>query len=242
MQTFMYIVALVMLAILFGIVSIYLLRKHIDHVRSLDRAYLRILIPRKDSDADERKEQSRDFKEHIGVMEQLLVAMGALYSKNILQRILGQHTYSLEYIAHQDQLFFYIVVPTKYQVLIEKQITSYFPDAVIEDTQEINIFENATHTSNTYMYLKKNFVYPIKTYDKLESDPINNITNALSKLGFGESCAFQVLLRPTNNRWQNKASKKDAKLEKGSSSSFSLNPFRFITGALSAIISSSDDE
>lgn len=74
-------------------------------------------------------------------MEQLMVALNALYSRKIKDKILGQHTFSLEYIAHQDQIFFYVVAPADYQILIEKQITSYYPDAVIEDTDELNIFE-----------------------------------------------------------------------------------------------------
>ena len=107
-----------------------------------------------------------------------------------------------------------MVIPRKYQTLIEKQITSYYSDAVIEDTDEVNIFAKAKYYSNTLMYLSKESVYPIKTYDKLESDPINNITNALSKLEYDESCAIQILLRPTSNRWQKKASKKASKLQK----------------------------
>jgi len=117
-------------------------------------------------------------------------------------------------VSHEDQIFFYVVAPEAFQGLIEKQITSYYPDAVIDETQEVNIFAKATHYANTYMYLKKGYVYPIKTYDKLESDPINNITNALSKFDHDESCAIQILLRPTGNRWQKKASKKAGKLQK----------------------------
>lgn len=80
------------------------------------------------------------------------------------------------------------------------------------------------------MYMSKDYVYPLKTYDKLESDPINNITNALSKLGTDESCAIQMVLRPTNNRWQVKASRKSGKLQKNTSSGFTLNPLKWIAG------------
>ena len=220
----------------------YFLRKFIDHKRSLDRAYLQVLIPRRDSDSDEKKETIRDFKEQIGLMEQLLVAMGALHSSKIVEKILGQHTFSLEYIAHQDQIFFYVVIPRTYQSLIEKQITSYYPDAVIEDTREVNIFASASHYANTYMYLNKNFVYPIKTYDKLESDPINNITNALSKLDHDESCAIQILLRPTSNSWQAKASQKASKLQKSGGSSFTLNPLKLLGSIIGVFTNSEDDK
>ncbi|MBU0647790.1 type IV secretion system DNA-binding domain-containing protein [Patescibacteria group bacterium] len=44
-------------------------------------------------------------------------------------------------------------------------------------------------------------MYPIKTYDTMESDPLNNITNALSKLHDFEGAAIQYIIRPVNNKW-----------------------------------------
>ena len=37
--------------------------------------FLRILIPKKDSEMDEKKETVRDFKEQISLMEQLLSSL-----------------------------------------------------------------------------------------------------------------------------------------------------------------------
>jgi len=36
----------------------------------------------------------------------------------------------------------------------------------------------------------------------LESDPINNITNAFSKLEEDESAALQIILKPIDDDWQ----------------------------------------
>ena len=48
---------------------------------------------------------------------------------------------------------------------------------------------------------------PIKTYQNLETDPLNFIANAMSKLEFhGEGCAVQVLIKP-NQSWQDDAKK-----------------------------------
>ena len=63
----------------------------------------------------------------------------------------------------------------------------------IEETKEINIFENRKAWSTTYMHTGKHFAYPFKTYQKLESDPINNITNAFSKLEEDQSAALQIM-------------------------------------------------
>jgi len=40
----------------------------------------------------------------------------------------------------------------------------------------------------------------------LESDPINNITSALSKLEEDESASVQILLKPIDDDWQKECS------------------------------------
>jgi hypothetical protein len=42
--------------------------------------FLRVLIPKKESDLDEKKETLHDFKAHISLMEQLLASLKALSS------------------------------------------------------------------------------------------------------------------------------------------------------------------
>jgi len=75
MTNFLIYFTIAIAAILLIEAGVYLLRKFVDHRRSMHRVYLRVMIPRKDSDADEKKETIRDFKEQVGLMEQLLVAM-----------------------------------------------------------------------------------------------------------------------------------------------------------------------
>jgi hypothetical protein len=43
-------------------------------------AFLRVLIPKKDSEQDERKDTTRDFKEQVSLMEQLLASLKSLHS------------------------------------------------------------------------------------------------------------------------------------------------------------------
>jgi hypothetical protein len=53
---------------------------------------------------------------------------------------------------------------------------------------------------------------PVRTYQKLESDPINNITNAFSKLEEDESAVIQILLKPIVDDWQTKSTKASTKI------------------------------
>jgi hypothetical protein len=123
---------------------------------------------------------------------------------------------------------FYIVIPKNYKYLIEKQINGFYTDAVIEETTEVNIFENRKYIASSYLNTKKEFFYPIKTYQKLESDPINNITNAFSKMEEDESATIQIILRPIDDDWQGECMKYSTKLMKGKKIIMSFNPIKII--------------
>ncbi len=107
----------------------------------LGMVFLRVLLPRKDSDADEKKETSRDFKEQVSLMEQLLSSLRSIGQGSIFARALGGRSFSLEIVANEQEIFFYVVVPKEMRLLFEKQITGFYPDAVIDATPEVNIFE-----------------------------------------------------------------------------------------------------
>jgi hypothetical protein len=85
---------------------------------------------------------------------------------------------------------------------------------LVEEDVEPNIFENKKYIETTYINTKKDFFLPIKTYQKLESDPINNITNALSKLEEDESASIQIILKPIDDDWQQDCSNASSKIMK----------------------------
>ena len=164
-------------------------------------AFLHILIPKKESDLDEKKDivgQHGNFKEVVAIMEQLLASLQSIGKDNYI---------SMEYIAYHEQVHFYMVVPYNLRDIVEKQITSYYPDAIVDLQEEPNIFREDSVQEVAEIVLKKSFALPVKTYQQLESDPINSITNSLSKLAKDEGAMLQILLRPESNKWQDKAKK-----------------------------------
>ncbi len=130
-------------------------RRKIALKRSLEMVFLRVIIARKDSDQDERKETVKDFREQISIMEQLLASLKSLYSSTLMGWLFGQEYLSLEYVAHKSEIYFYIVVPRRAKLMVEKQIIGFYPDAFIEETSEINIFENRSVVRGEIMKLKK---------------------------------------------------------------------------------------
>lgn len=203
---------------------------------------MRVILPKKTSDLDERQETQRDFKEVIALMEQLLSSLKSISSSKLSKKLLGQDHISLEYIAHENEIMFYVVCPYDYKDLIEKQINGFYSDAVIEETPEVNIFKNRKYWTGTYLTLKKPYYYPIKTYQKLESDPINNITNAFSKLDEDESGAIQILIKPTDDDWQQECSEVSSAIMEGKKAGFSLNPFKAVVWLINLFLSSEEDK
>lgn len=218
-----------------------LMRKRENYKRTLSLCFLKVSMPKRESDLDEKKETQKDFKETIAIMEQLLASMKSIYSGKIKKRFLGQDILSFEYVVEGSEIYFYIVCPKKYQALIEKQITWYYQDAVIEETPEINIFAGRKYFEWTYIFTKKPFYYPIKTYQKLESDPINTITNAFSKLGEDESAVLQILLKPIDDDWQEKCTKMSSKLMSGKKHYFTLNPLELLKNFANFLLTASQD-
>lgn len=145
---FMYILeillTLILLAGLFNLV-IFALREKESMKRSGNVIYLRITMPKKDSDQDEKRETSKDFKEQISLMEQLLSSLKSIHSSKILTKILGQDILSLEYIAVDGEILFYIVCPKQYKKLIEKQINGFYTDAIIEETEKPLVLSGQKH-------------------------------------------------------------------------------------------------
>lgn len=204
-------------------------RRRIAFRRSLEMTFLRVIIARKDSDQDEKKETVKDFREQISIMEQLLASLKSLYSSTAIGWLFGQEYISLEYVAHEQEIYFYIVVPKHSKLLVEKQVLGFYPDALIEETNEINIFEGKKVVRGEIMKLKKPYEYPIRTYQKLESDPMNGILSAFSKLREDESSVIQILLRPVDDDWQERIKKHIRKTEKKHTGiHLSWNPLHWI--------------
>lgn len=130
-------------------------RHRIAMDRSLGMVFLRVIIARKDSDSDEKKETVKDFREQISIMEQLFASLKSLHSSAFKSWFFGQEYLSLEYVAHENELYFYIVVPKKSKLLVEKQIIGFYPDCLIEETPEVDIFENRNIIRGEIMKMKK---------------------------------------------------------------------------------------
>jgi len=178
---------------------------HAKHLVSL-----KVILPRADSKVDQEKRTEKDFKEKIAVMEQLYRALWEVRNLHFWQMIhfwIFRHIImSFELFLEEGQLTFYVVTQPKLVSIVEKQITSYYPNAEVTPHETPEIWPKGSKLIGYNMVFSKLFVYPLRYYTDMQDDPLNGIANVLSKLREGERAAVQVVLKPSfSNKWAAKA-------------------------------------
>ena len=162
---------------------------------------LHITQPRQETEKDRQEAVEKDFREAIGIMEQLyrsLHQIGQLNLGNTIRSALF-HTdlVSFELSYAEQKIDFYVVTNKYYQSIVEKQITSFYPNAYVEPAKELpNPAPKGTKSKSFFFVQKKENWKPFKTYKVLENDPLNAMTNVFSKLQDKDRVGIQFVLRP----------------------------------------------
>ncbi|MDF1497846.1 MAG: type IV secretion system DNA-binding domain-containing protein [Patescibacteria group bacterium] len=209
-----YFIALFTVAVIFVFVKIKLSNSG-KITRSLNMTVLQISVPR--IQEDEQQNKSEKEKENISIMEQLFASLSNIRESMFKKIIYGPFYLSFEIATPIDsnEIFFYISIPRKFKSIIEKQIYSFYSDAEINQIEDYNIFVPNGSSAASYMTLNRNDIFPIKTYRNLEADPLSNITNALSKIPIGKGAAFQLVMKPSSNLWQQESKERLKLMQKG---------------------------
>lgn len=205
--------------------------------------FLKIRIPKRESKEDKESDSqslgaNRDFKDQLGIMKQCFESLAALEDSSWKRKFIGQPFLSFEYVMQNSLMDFYVVVPKKLASILEKQMTAFYPDAYIEEETDYNMFHEGSKTAFCYMHTAREYSFPIRTYQRMNTDPFNNITNALTKMSEDEGAVVQIAIRPVENGWQKKgrAKAKDILDDKKKSLFGSLNPLSFLGDMLSILI------
>ncbi|MCD4761879.1 type IV secretion system DNA-binding domain-containing protein [bacterium] len=182
-----------------------------------DHTIFLVRLP-KDSPGDTQKEETvQQLREDIAKAESIFASIGGLRAQRGLKPFFFGRTdhFSFEIVASKKKIAFYIVTPQKMAEYMEKQIHAYFPDAAIEAMDDYNIFLPNGIIKAGCLKTKRHFIFPIKTYQKQDIDPMNSIINTMSKLDADESMAIQFIVRSAKNNWHRKAAQVRRGIHKG---------------------------
>ncbi len=229
-----------------GIASLIKIRNRFNLNRSLDFTFLQILVPKKESkeEIERERDQTSEIRKVIGIADHLFSSLHGIYSGGAKSFFTEQDFLSLEYIATDGETKFFMGCPRPLVSLVKKQITSFYPEAVVEETTAPKIFHPKTAQSTNHLALSNKSWLPFKTYTRLETDPINNILNTLSNASDedGNSAAIQFMIRPVANTWQKNARQKAKDIKSGKKSIAWYNPLSLIGGLFDLMVKGAGEE
>lgn len=160
--------------------------------KGLHMVLFEVVVPEDNNSNDTRE---KTLKELISSMEQFYAGMLSISSKEG-----GDNFISLE-IANAErssEVVFYVAVPETYKTLFEKQLLSVFHNAKLAIiTDDYNIFNQSGVSVGSIAELDKSGIFPFKTYEFFDHDPLNVILNSFSKVNRGdEGAAIQLIWNP----------------------------------------------
>ncbi|KKR53198.1 MAG: hypothetical protein UT90_C0012G0003 [Parcubacteria group bacterium GW2011_GWA1_40_21] len=161
------------------------------------------------------EEKQKNLKEIVSSMEQFYAGMLSVY--DIKNETAGYFAIELANANHSDEFIFYASVPDFKKELFEKQILSVFPNAKIyEKKDDYNIFNESGVSVGAYLKQAENPIFPIKTYEQFDYDPLNIILNSFSKIDRdGEGAAIQIVFKPAGDYYLKKYKKSLEDINKG---------------------------
>ncbi|HSX42099.1 MAG TPA: type IV secretion system DNA-binding domain-containing protein [Candidatus Saccharimonadales bacterium] len=133
--------------------------------------------------------------------EQLFAALHGIFRTNAE----AQPSISFEIANTQQNIVFYIHVPTDLKDFVLSQIYSQYPNIDVKELsaeEDYAKFSEGNAVAATELTLKRPSTYPIKTFQNFEVDPLSGVTGVLSSAGEGESLWVQTIIRPVDDDWQ----------------------------------------
>lgn len=194
-------------------------REQKNYERGLKMVPLLIHLPPISEDAEGNGRDNRDvIEENISQAQIMYNIIASTWQKGFKHSFYGQRHLSFEIVGSKGFVNFYVAVPVTLVDVVRQAVVSAYPTARLEEVAEHNIFSPVGKISATMggeMSLKKEFGYPIATYQDLKRDAIQSILNALSTLDKDDGAGIQILIRPAESGWTKSAQAVASRKRKG---------------------------
>lgn len=213
--------AMVVLAVVWNIFRRALRRKYQVNA-AMKKKVMLITVPKESAekgDAGQREKSLQEIQEDIAVMETIFLSIGGLTAEKGMKAVVvgRDDSVSFEIVANKGQVSFYIVAPEQLKDFIEQQVHAQYPLAQIDEVSDYNIFSPKGEVAGTEFKFKREPYFHIKSYRHQETDPLNAITNAMSKVAKSDGAALQLVVRSARKGWRGPAIKLASEVQQGKS-------------------------
>lgn len=210
------------LAIVVGIVIYNQYRKTLREAKNYERGLkmvpLLIHLPPSSEDIDGGGRDERDITEEVLSQAQVMYnIIASTATKGFKSKLYGQRHMSFEIVAHEGLVHYYAVVPIVLLDVIRQAVAAAYPSARLEEVEEHNIFSQVGKSSGTIggeLTLKKEYVYPIATYQEAKRDAARALLNALATVTREDGVGIQLLVRPAADGWTKRSIEAAGKIKK----------------------------
>ncbi len=213
-----------------------ILREAKNYERGLKMVPLLIHLPPSSDDIELGARDARDVAEEAISQAQIMYnIIASTATKGFKSRLYGQRHLAFEIIANKGLIHYYLVTPVVLQEVVQQSVLAAYPTARIEECEEHNIFSPSGKISGTIggeLTLRKDFAYPIATYQESKRDAMQAILNSLSGLQREDGAGIQILLRPAPEKWTKVSISKANKIRKDKGVKTGLVSMKGVAGAL----------
>lgn len=166
-----------------------------------------------------RGPQKEEVQEAIAAAETVFSAIGGLKGeRGLKQWFFGRSDeVAFEIVVEHKLIQFFVTVPQHMVSYVEQQISAAYPDAYLEEVEDYNIFSAQSVIVGSYLRFTRESAFPIKTYRKLDKDPLNSLTNVLTSVPEGEGAAFQFVVRSAYGNWRSRGVALASSMQQGMS-------------------------
>jgi len=205
------------------------------------KVLLRVQLPKnlgKNTDSMQAA-TAQQIQEAISITENIFNSIGSLKAQKGFKTWWRGHDdeVGFEVVVQQNIIYFYVSVPKYLQNYLEEQIHAQHPYALIEPITDYNIFHPDGIALGAYLSYVKPYIFPIRSYRKMEGDPMNALLNALSKFDTESGGAIQIIFRSSPGSWHkwgqktaslaHQGKKLDDAIEEAQGESFFKSFFKF---------------
>ena len=174
--------------------------------RGLEIIPLLIHLPPVSDDIEANGRDVRDITdESISKSQIIYNIIASTMETSLKNRFRGQRAFGFEIVGLHGFVNMYALAPVDMIGAMEQALTSAYPSTILERVPEYNIFNEVggvNAVAGGQMNLKKEFSYPIATYQDLKRDAMQSILNSLSTLTNEDGASIQILFRPTDDEWR----------------------------------------
>ena len=230
MPSWVALIIVVFSAIIIGVIvsstQINKLRKSKRYERGLKMVPLLIHLPPSTDDIESNGRDKRDIAiEAISKSQVMYSILASTVTKGLKTKLYGQRHFSFEIIAKDGFIKYYAIVPAVLTETVKQAIQSAYPTARVEEKREENIFAprgTVENIAGAELTLNKDSYLPIATYEDTKRDASMAILNALSSVKQDEGASVQILFRPAQKNWSEKAKEHIENISKGKASTKSV--------------------